>query len=301
MHVHRRYVLHQGPVLAALARTAAVALKKDRKTSTETPGPTLTGSVGPRPEALVRDYIRSCGGSPSWYRGVVPAHMFPQWGFPLLSRTLVQIPYDMRKVLNGGCRIEVNHPIPAGERLHLSAELASIDDNGRRAVLQQRLVTGTDTVPDAVVSTLYAIVPLRKKGDPKGPKKERARVPADAREIARLSLKPKHAVDFALLTGDFNPVHISATYARAAGFRSTILHGFATLGMALEAVNRNVWSGDPRRLRTVDVKFTRPLVLPRRVGVFLADDGALFVGDNPGGPAYLTGSLESRPPHEETL
>jgi len=47
-----------------------------------------------------------------------------------------------------------------------------------------------------------------------------ARCSADgAHEIGWWSIRPNDAVDFAVLTGDFNPVHWLPAYARAAGFR----------------------------------------------------------------------------------
>jgi len=293
MAVSNTHILRQTPVIAALARTATVAALRKAGVAPRplvTPTPPLKATVGPRAESLVRDYIRAVGGDPSWYRGVVPAHMFPQWGFPLLSRTLSDIPYDMTKVLNGGVRIVVNAPLPAGEPLHLRATLEDVDDNGSRAVLHQKLVTGTASAPEALECHLYAIVPLKKSD---GPKKDKPRVPEGAREIARIRATPQKAWEFAVLTGDFNPVHWVPAYARASGFKNTILHGFATLALALEAVNKVVFAGNPARLGTVDVRFTRPLVLPKTVGVYL-DDSGLHVGDTAGGPAYLSGSLTPR-------
>lgn len=296
MPVSRRHALRQGPVVRALISTGIAAMRRHRPTDVALPSPELRQTVPPRSTELIRDYVRHCGGQPSWYRGLVPAHLFPQWGFPLLARNLHQIPYDMRKVLNGGCRIEIRQPLPAGERLVLQAVLEDIDDNGRRAVLKNRLTTGTASTPDAITAWMYAVVPLpRKEGEPR-PKKERARVPAHAVEQGRFRLTPQHAVDFAVLTGDFNPIHWLRPYARMAGFKSTILHGFATLAYAIEALNHNRFSGDVRKLRTIDVKFTRPLILPATVGLYLADN-ELFVGTAPGGPAYLTGTFEETSVH----
>ncbi|MEZ4236461.1 MAG: MaoC/PaaZ C-terminal domain-containing protein [Myxococcota bacterium] len=291
MHVSRRHVLAQGPVVRALVETAVLAARNVGAAPPELPGPKLRAQLPARSDRLIRDYVRHLGGDPAWYRGTVPAHLFSQWGFPLLARTLRAVPYDLRKVLNGGCRIEVHRPLPAGERLQLEAQLESIDDNGSRAVIANHLVTGTASAPRAVDAWMYAVVPLSKeKGDKK---KERPTVPVDAREIARWRLTPADAVDFAVLTGDVNPVHWLRPYAKAAGFRSTILHGFATLGRAVEGLNRARFAGEARRLAAIDVKFTRPLLLPADVGLYVRDH-ELFVGTAAGGPAFLTGTFEER-------
>jgi acyl dehydratase len=253
-----------------------------------TPTPTLRETVAPRDPGLVRDYVRHCGGDPGAYKRVLPPHLFPQWGFPLLARTLEGIPYDLRKVLNGGCRIEVHRPLPADEPLLLEAWLETIDDNGSRAVLHQRLRTSTPSAPNALDCWMYAVVPLGRAG---GKRKERPTIPVDDREFGRWKLEPRHAREFAVLTGDVNPVHWLPAYARAAGFRSTILHGFATLARAAEGLNRARFAGDPSRLRTLDVKFVRPLTLPARVGLYVQGH-ELQVGTAPGGPAFLTGTFE---------
>lgn len=289
MTVSRRHLVHQLPVVRALIQTAVASSKKRPKAALTLPGPVVRATVAPRPDKLVSDYVRSVGGEVSAYRGVLPAHLFPQWGFPLLAKTLRAIPYDLKRVLNGGCRIEIHEPLPMGEPLQLEAWLEHIDDNGSRAVIQNRLRTTTRSAPRGVDAWMYAVVPLQ-KGEGK---KERPRVPADARELGWWQLGPEDAVDFAFLTGDFNPVHWWPAYARAAGFKSTILHGFATLARAIEGLNRNRFAGDPHRLAVIDVKFTRPLLLPAEVGLYVRDH-ELYVGAGPNGPAFLTGSFEER-------
>ena len=59
-----------------------------------------------------------------------------------------------------------------------------------------------------------------------------------------------------------------------------------------EGLNRGLFSGSVRSLQQLDVRFTRPLVLPAAVGLYVLDD-SVFVGDAPGGPAYLVGSFNT--------
>jgi acyl dehydratase len=301
MPVSTRYVLHQGPVLGALARAAFTSMRAARSpegaSRPSTPGSELRAGVTAPPADLVRDYVRHAGGDPGAYRGVIPPHLFPQWVFPVASRTLEGLPYPLSRMLNAGCRLEINAPLPAGERLEVSARLESIDDNGHRAILHQRAVTSTPAHPEAVVAHLYTLVPLGKGGKKAAGSagaKERPRVPEGATELARWRLPAGAGLDFAKLTGDFNPVHWVPPYARAFGFRSVILHGFATMVRAMEGLTRALFAGDTSAIRVFDVRFTRPLLLPHRVGLYVHDKNRVYVGDAPGGPAYLTGSFESR-------
>ena len=308
MSLPTKHVLSQGRVVASIGGTAITALLQRaglgaKPGAVQTPSQEIVQTIPPLPADLVRDYVRNVGGDPNAYKKNLPPHLFPQWGFPLAAKTLKGIPYPLMKVLNGGCRIEIHGPLPIGEKLTARARLEDIDDDGRRAVLHQKVVTGTAKQPDALVAHMYAIVPVEQpkaKGEKKNgnsgparPKKESPRVPTSAREIAFWKLAPDAGLAFAMLTGDFNPVHWVKPYARAFGFKSTILHGFATMARAYEGLSRYLYAGSVDRLKTFDVKFTRPLVLPARVGLYV-DGHQCFVGDAPGGPAYLVGTFEEK-------
>jgi acyl dehydratase len=298
-----RHALAQGPMIRALGSVALSALRPRRGSQAPpvTPGPWIEDELPPRSDALVRDYIVATGGDPAWYAGQVPAHLFPQWGFALAVQTLAGLPYPYARAVNAGCRIDVRAPLPAGEPLLVRARLETVDDDGRRAKITQRLVTGTRSAPDAITAELRVHVPLGGKG---GAREERSSaprarpaVPADATRIATLDVGARAGLEFALLTGDFNPIHWVRPYARLAGFRSTILHGFATLARAVEALNGGPFEGDPSRLRSIDVRFTKPLVLPARVSVYTTAGGGLWVGESPAHhgrcDAYLDGRFET--------
>ncbi|MFV8754076.1 MaoC family dehydratase [Nannocystaceae bacterium ST9] len=302
MPVSPKHILHQGPVIASLGATALTALHRRLggpipEGTGPLPGPELRITVPPRPRDLIHDYVRFCGGDPSSYKHAVPPHLWPQWGFPLAARTLEQLPYPIFKVLNGGCRVEVRAPLPIDEPLEVRAQLIDVDDNGRRAVLEQRVITGTAAVPEAVIATMYAIVPLgsgKGEGEKAGAKKVVERVPLDAEELARWRIPRSAGFDFAKLTGDFNPVHWIPAYARAFGFRSTILHGFASMAKSWEGLVRSRFAGSTAAIRSFDIKFTKPMVLPAEVGLYIRNEGSsdrVWLGRAHGGPAYLVGSL----------
>lgn len=304
MTVSPLHTLHQGPVLAALVRTALAALNPGRSSAIltsppTTPGPEHHETVAPRPARLVHDYLRHVGGDPAWYRGQLPFHLYPQWGFPILSRTLAGLPSrDLIRVLNGGCGVTINGGLPAREPLQLRARLERVDaSSDRRVILYQSLVTGTATHPDALVVEQRIIIPLPPppgaRRDLHAPRKERPRVPQRVREIGRFVVRAGSGLEFAVLTGDFNPLHWLPAYARASGHGRPISHGFSTLARAVELLNRNLWAGQVSQLHGIDVRFSRPLHPPADVGVYLDDDGGLFVGSLPDGPAYLTGRLRS--------
>ena len=67
-------------------------------------------------------------------------------------------------------------------------------------------------------------------------------------------------VRYAGASGDFNPIHHSDHAARAIGLDGVLAHGMLTMGRALRVVTD--WVGDPARVVSYGVRFTRPVPVP---------------------------------------
>ncbi len=299
MKASGRHLFRQGPVIETLLKAVAFSLPLGPLSNIGESGASRRTihkeTVPPRHPDLVRSYIQHVGGDPSWYRGILPPHMFPQWGFPLMARTLESLPYNLVRVLNGGTRFEINRELPANKPLLLRARLEEVKDDGKKAIVTQRLETGTSEHPKCLVSHVTVIVPLLSgKKDDKREKKERPGIPVNAREIGRMRLSPKCGLEYGFVTGDINPIHWLTPYARMSGFKKPILHGFSAMARAVESLNRTLWSGKVSTLKSIDVRFLSPLLLPATVCVFIDKKGGIFVGNAPGGPAILTGSYTTK-------
>lgn len=59
---------------------------------------------------------------------------------------------------------------------------------------------------------------------------------------------------------DFNEIHFSDRHARALGLPGVLAHGMFTMGAGLRIVTD--WIGDPARVASYQVRFTRPVVVP---------------------------------------
>lgn len=71
-------------------------------------------------------------------------------------------------------------------------------------------------------------------------------------------------VRYAGASGDFNPIHWSNAAAASLGLPDVIAHGMLTMGTALRVVTD--WAGDPGRVRSYFVRFTKPVVVPETGG-----------------------------------
>ena len=295
-----QHARHQGPVVASFGKLAIAGLTQRFKPAASMPalpGAEHTVQLPPRDPAMVKDYIRWAGGDPGAWRGRVPPHLFAQWAFGLTGELLQGLPYPLAKVVNAGCRLEINAPIPIDAPLTLTGRLEEVDDNGRRAVITQKFVTSTPDHPEALVAYNNALVTLparpRDPDAPKPPRTPKPMVALSAREIGMRRIASNAGFEFACLTGDFNPLHWIPGYHLMFGYDRPILHGFGTMAIALEAMNTVLWAGDVDRLKSVEVRFTAPVKMPGTVRVF-ATDSELFVGKAPGGPAALTGTYLTR-------
>jgi acyl dehydratase len=67
-------------------------------------------------------------------------------------------------------------------------------------------------------------------------------------------------VRYAGASTDFNPIHYSEYFAKQIGLPGVIAHGMLTMGAALRVVTN--WVGDPGRVISYAVRFTRPVVVP---------------------------------------
>jgi acyl dehydratase len=59
---------------------------------------------------------------------------------------------------------------------------------------------------------------------------------------------------YAGASGDFNPIHIDAEFAKAVGLPGPILHGLYMMGLVARA-NAALAEGDPRALKRLSVQF----------------------------------------------
>lgn len=59
---------------------------------------------------------------------------------------------------------------------------------------------------------------------------------------------------YAGASGDFNPIHIDADFAKAVGLPGAILHGLYVMGLVARA-STDAAGGDPRNLKRLSVQF----------------------------------------------
>ncbi len=303
MAVPLKHVLHQRRGILGMLQIAGSALTGSGAAPDALPGPVVGETVSPPADALLDDAVRWAGGDPKAYKDTLPPWMFAYWGVPLFTRMLADAPVSALQIINQGCRIRQNHPLPRGQALELTGQLVEVREEPRRVRMHIRLTTGTGVTPDAQVVDLYTMVPRKAPKGEGGPRKSRgpAVVDSDWIEVAEWHNGPSAGFEFAKLTGDFNPIHWIPLAARASGFKNVILHGFGTVARAMEHLARHRWAEGMSAFEELDIRVTAPVTLPGSARLYLgpvSDENhhqrGIAVGKAPGGRAFVVGTLTTR-------
>lgn len=279
-----RHLVQQRSMLVSLGGVALDTLRESlRPTRAEpvVPGPEVAQRVAAPTDALVDDFLRYIVADWAGEARRLPPQLFPQWGLPVALRALRGSGLPLAKMLNGGCRLEQRAPLVRGKPLQVSARLSSVSSDERRRVVVTRIVTEQAEAPQALVADLYGIIRLARA---RSAARQHEPIPQAARKLEAWRLGSDAGLRFALLTGDFNPLHWLGPYARALGFSGKLLHGFAAMARAHATLERVVGP-----LRLLDVRFVRPITLPAELSLYVAGE-RVFVG-SAGEPPYLSGSF----------
>ena len=81
-------------------------------------------------------------------------------------------------------------------------------------------------------------------------------------------------VDYANASGDQNPIHQDADFARSVGLQDVIAHGMWTMGAALDVVTAYV-GGDPGRVLSCGTRFTGMVLVPEGETVEVRVEGVV--------------------------
>jgi acyl dehydratase len=166
------------------------------------------------------------------------------------------------------------------------ARLSTVDRNGRPVTTTDygSVYRGVATEGDAGVQT----EPLARPAPPAS---------SETRWSAPVSIGSRASHVYSECARIWNPVHTDIAVARSAGLAAPILHGSATLALAVSQVVHRDLDGDPARVREIAVRFTGLVFMPStftvrargRAGDLLAFDAV----DERGEPILSDGVLRA--------
>ncbi len=92
-------------------------------------------------------------------------------------------------------------------------------------------------------------------------------------------------VRYAGASGDFNQIHYRDDVAERVGLPGVLAHGMLTMGTAISPLIE--WLGDPDRLISYGVRFTKPIVVPADGSVTVHIEAVVAAIDEEAGTARV--------------
>ncbi|MBI5512197.1 MAG: SDR family NAD(P)-dependent oxidoreductase [Deltaproteobacteria bacterium] len=164
--------------------------------------------------------------------------------------------YGFERILHGEQYLELPAPLPLKAKLSHSIRVKDIFDKGKNALVVTE-ITSTDEEGVVVARNEFTafIRGVGGFGGDRGPSDPGNHPPERAPDA---TITEKTSANQALLyrlSGDWNPLHADPSFASAFGFPKPILHGLCTFGYAVRHAINGLLGGDPRRFKSVKVRF----------------------------------------------
>lgn len=232
------------------------------------------------------EYARVCGFRLS---NRLPAHYLHVLAFPLSVVLMADrtFPFALPGLVHVANRIEVRRPLPIGATYDLTV---TTDDLRPHRSGRQFDVVAEARIGDDVVWTDRSTYLRRGGGRDEDASSVIPELAAPAAEVetARWRVPADTGRRYAAVSGDRNPIHLSALAARAFGFPKAIAHGLWTAARCEAALE-----GRLPDAATHTVAFGKPLLLPRTVTFATVehDEGWAFAVRDREGKDHLTGSV----------
>jgi hypothetical protein len=197
-------------------------------------------------------YDRVCGFRLS---DTLPATYPHVLAFPLAMRlmTAADFPLPAIGLVHVTNRITVARPIGAGERLDLAVRAEGLREHARGTQFDMIATASVDGAEVWRGVSTY----LRITKPSSGPGSAAPDISGGIGAVWRVPARV--GVDYAVVSGDRNPIHTSLVGARLFGFPRPIAHGMWTMAHALAALE-----GRLPDAYTVDVTFKQALLLPAK-------------------------------------
>ena len=184
---------------------------------------------------------------------------------------------DHTLIVHASERFELHRPLPVEGTVAARPQIVAIHDKGEgRGSLVVSRRTIIDKASGEALATVTQTAFCRGDGNLGGPTIPSPRphaLPArDPDMLAEMPTSRRSALIYRL-SGDDNPLHVDPQFARAAGFGQPILHGLATYGHVGRAIMKTFCGGGSATIRTMDCRFTAPVVPGERLSIALWRDG----------------------------
>ena len=207
--------------------------------------------------------------------GEIQAHpvfpVCPEWPVMLDMRNIEGAdgltPEEARRGVHATHDVELHRPVRAGEELYTTATIAAV--RSRRPGAYQLTKLETKAADGAPIVTTWnggiyrgvAVAGEDRESEQPPPVPEAD--PVDARDDSvEIPVAAGMAHVYTECARIWNPIHTDKAVAVAAGLPDIILHGTATLALAISALVEGELDGDPGRVHRYGCRFAAMVLMP---------------------------------------
>jgi 3-hydroxyacyl-CoA dehydrogenase/3a,7a,12a-trihydroxy-5b-cholest-24-enoyl-CoA hydratase len=164
--------------------------------------------------------------------------------------------FGLDRLLHGEQYTELKRPLPPKAKLTHKTQVKQIWDKGKNAVLVYETRSSDETGEELMVNQLTAVIRgAGGWGGERGPSEPENVAPERKPDaVVKQQIHSNQALLYRL-SGDWNPLHVDPSFAKAFGFAKPILHGLCTFGYAARHVINSFSGGDPRFFKSIKVRF----------------------------------------------
>ncbi|MDF1487138.1 MaoC family dehydratase [Tessaracoccus caeni] len=207
----------------------------------------------------VEPYVRYARVTGFAVRDVVPPTWLHVLTFPLQMALMAEadFPFGLAGLVHVRNDMELLRPARIGQKVRLMARAENPQPHAKGVIFD---MVGTVHIDDHLAwrgVSQYLARGAKLPGEPPTAVRETAPEAPDAQQWR---LPPDLGRQYAAVSGDANPIHLSPVTARLFGFPRPIIHGMWTHARALAAFDGHL----PEAYR-VGVQFTKPIFLPGKV------------------------------------
>lgn len=241
-------------------------------------------AAGPRTQAIdarwLMAYAAALGETAAEYLdtlrpdGLLAHPLFPvcyEWPLAVEARAALPEAIAVRGV-HATHDLRIHRPVRAGDRLSTRAHVVRVEPRSPGAYVVTRFET-VDAAGDPVTTTDYGSLylgvacpgaPGATVPDPPAPARAAAQAPAWSAAVPIAATLAHVYTECARI---WNPIHTDSAVARAAGLPAIILHGTATLALAVSQVLRREPRGPAAGVRRILCRFGAMVEMPSVITV----------------------------------
>jgi acyl dehydratase len=226
-------------------------------------------SVGPLQQTIDAGWLAAYAGALG-QSGVLAHPLFPvcyEWPAAVAVRDALPPAVALRGV-HATHDLRLRRPPRPGDRLRTTATVVRVAPRPSGALVVIRFETLDATgalVSTTDYGTVYRGVACEPAGAETAPPPPTP--PSGLRWSTTVAIPAGLAHAYSEASRIWNPIHTDPAVARAAGLPDALLHGTATLALAVSAVLAREPAGDPTRVRRLTARFAAPVWMPSTLEV----------------------------------